>query len=1039
MNGKMNGTQFCAGRANRNGNTLALVVFTFVIVLLVVGYLVMNYSQLFGVHKEATSAIDSAALAVAKDMSKAVVNTPLGRIGLVDDISAQQSLATTNNSTSQSPFKNDPRPIYSINTMRATLRLDALIASNQKINNKTMLWLIKQDLSFLDNANSLLRQQILNKFVYDKFGNQLDFQQDAYDAYTSFNVEKLSVQTQPIQKGDLTLEFGSYIGTNNSNCPTPLPKGQGIDPATEAQTNYLSYTNYAIAGLGTNVQFLPGTAQVGLVAQPAYGALGASDIPVVAKVSVSQKVGEMAQSYKGHTENKGAQLQVVGYAQAACGNTGAQPAATGTLVVTFPAGFPSGNFHDPSSGSFPELSFSSVAGIMNASQIDPNSASPASPFSRWHKASTGQWSTTINGPVPWTNTNTSGSYTNQNFLGPSSVTGQAGLNNTDPSVTMSLLVMDWLRTVGLRPSATSIINALTFDYQSKYGTAVNPAPTIISNDYVPDLASPAYADEAQGSGQSTEILTLSDDGQDDPRNLNKWNENPSGYNRQQSRMWGYVPADTVVAPDAKMAWLNAEGDVTTVDGNPASDLNDLLNQIVAMDGFGIQTFNNAVAQVKILTGGKWSMDSVNQVYQQNPRLLYAVHNASQCTEIAIMMKTNLKALTSLGVKKLSNRHFIVAGADFYPPTRAASQQELMSDKPADTGQDPKAVVRDWCAAPKSNNGTFVPSVNFYKHGSEPVIGKNANKARPENSYLPPALAATSQTSNFHQFVFRVVGGSTQFGTGTVQISPESVSPYGVVPCLKGQAHYQNVSALMMEAPNDPKTLTAWQVQARDQTVNAYPQTSNAQAAPQPNNSVQYFTDFSSGTYNTQWCQDSEGQACPLVACEWSLACPIVPPPPPPPPPPTPPAPPPPPPPTCSAQNVMALLVNYAKNPTPMDYSNPESVMNPFNASQYQGMINSGATLKETGKTTVAYDYWPGMTAVKYTFQLFMPPPNGGIAWGQPIEVYSSANPLIDNNTAGHAGAQVSYTKWADDVMKQYGGQKGWYYQTCDPKPYLAHM
>jgi hypothetical protein len=1006
----MNGKHLCAGRSNQYGNTLVLTVCTFVIVLLLLGLLITNFSQLLGVHKEATSAVDSAALAVAKDMSKAVVNTPLGRIGMVDDISAKQSLASTNNSTSQSAFKNDPRPVYSINTWRAILRLDSLIATNPKVNNKTMLWLIKQDLAFADNAASLLRQQILSKVVYDKFGNKVDFQKDAYDAYTSFNVERLSVQTQTISPDDLTLEFGAFTGTNNSNCPTPLPKGQGIDPPTETQPNYLSYTNYTIPGLGTNVRFLPGATQVGLVAAAAYGTLGASDIPVVAKVSVSQKVGQMAPSPKQRTasDNKSAPLQVVGYAQAAVGNIGAQSAATGTLVVTFPAGFPTGNFHDPSSGSFPDLSFKTIAGIMNASQLDPTSSSPASSYSRWHKPSKGNWATTVNGPVPWTNSNTSGSYAPQNFLGPSSTTGQNGLADTDPSVTMALLVTDWLKTAGLRPSVTAVVNALTFDYQNKYGSNVNQSPTVISSNHSHDLfLPPAYAQDEAVAGQTTPILNVANDGVNDPRNLERWNKNPSAYNRQQSRMWGYVPADSTLAPDAKIAWLNAQGEVTTIDGNPVSDLNDLLNKIAEMDSYGMQTFTNAIETVKKLTGGKASQDTIQKCYDEHPRLVNALQNASYCTEVAIQLKTNLRALTSMGTKKISDRHFVVAGSDFFPPSRAATQEELLSESPAQTGQDRLVKNRDWCAPPVIENGVPTPSVVFYKRTSEPVIGNN----HPEKNFLPPALAATAQQSNFYQFIFRVVGGSTHLGTGTVQISPQSVSPYGVVPCLKGQAHYQDVTALVMEAANDPKALTDWQVQARDQTVNAYAQNNNAQAAPQPNNNVQYFTDFSSGTYNTQWCQDSEGQPCPIVAAEWSLSCPIVEPPPPPPPPCCPPAPPPPPPPNCDSQ-LLGILMNNVT---------------------YRTFINNGAKLVRTGQVAdMSTANWVFPTT-KYTYQLI----NNGIVWGN-FTVYRADNPLIDTGTAGRIGTEVSKVEWLTQPAT-VPGALGRYYPSCDPFPYEAHI
>ncbi len=72
-------------RGRAKGNTLAMVVVIVGITGVIIGMLVMTYNQLFSAHKEATTAIDSAALQAAKDMSRITVDSPLGKIALVDD------------------------------------------------------------------------------------------------------------------------------------------------------------------------------------------------------------------------------------------------------------------------------------------------------------------------------------------------------------------------------------------------------------------------------------------------------------------------------------------------------------------------------------------------------------------------------------------------------------------------------------------------------------------------------------------------------------------------------------------------------------------------------------------------------------------------------------------------------------------------------------------------------------------------------------------------------------------------------------------
>jgi hypothetical protein len=79
----------------------------------------------------------------------------------------------------------------------------------------------------------------------------------------------------------------------------------------------------------------------------------------------------------------------------------------------------------------------------------------------------------------------------------------------------------------------------------------------------------------------------------------------------------------------------------------------------------------------------------------------------------------------------------------------------------------------------------------------------------------------------------------------------------------------------------------WQVQARDEYANAYPDqgTSGNGQPTNPSSAATHFTNFGVSLNNSQWCNSGFGQGCPPLVSEWSINCPVVQAPPPPPPPP----------------------------------------------------------------------------------------------------------------------------------------------------------
>ncbi len=115
------------------GNTLVLMIAFVSVVLLSVAVFVMFYIQGIGTHKQAQNAIDAAALQAAKDIGEIYIDTNegsyFGPVGVSDNM----------------PPGNDTnkRPIVGINTLMATIRLDALIA--EQLGSSTMLVLARED------------------------------------------------------------------------------------------------------------------------------------------------------------------------------------------------------------------------------------------------------------------------------------------------------------------------------------------------------------------------------------------------------------------------------------------------------------------------------------------------------------------------------------------------------------------------------------------------------------------------------------------------------------------------------------------------------------------------------------------------------------------------------------------------------------------------------------------------------------------------------------------------------------------------------
>jgi hypothetical protein len=340
--------------------------------------------------------------------------------------------------------------------------------------------------------------------------------------------------------------------------------------------------------------------------------------------------------------------------------------------------------------------------------------------------------------------------------------------------------------------------------------------------------------------------------------------------------------------------LTNDGSFETTDGNPGSTLNDFYQAITETNQVGVATLWNVMylLQQKESEAGQADKDGKTQqmemrvsqkILDQNPRLAAALSNAMHCVSVTGKMKENLRTLTGGGVMKKSNNHYVVMGADFFPANKAALVEQLKGEAPIPTGQSSMAGPTDWCTPAATNKAS---KLNFYKHSSEPVIGKATSK----NSWYAKAYAAnpegTIPSNNLLKFVYHLSNASSP-GNGKITLHPMPTSPFAGVPILKGQASYQNTNAIIVASASDPNAQVQWQVQARDEYANAYPDqgTSGNGQPTNPSSAATHFTNFGVSLNNSQWCNSGFGQGCPPLVSEWSINCPVVQAPPPPPPPP----------------------------------------------------------------------------------------------------------------------------------------------------------
>jgi hypothetical protein len=895
-------------RSNSNrGNTLVLVVVA-VFAMLVVAYIVINYSQLLATHKEAQTAIDAASLAAAKDMSHIIIDEKdgchFGVVGLVDD----------------APRLKDKRPVLGINTLMGTIRLDAVIAN--RLGNSTMLVFAAHDLQRLQADCLTLRKKIVkamqDKSFVDKDGNKIDLLADANGTYDE-NAIKFGNSKRV---GDVKLSAGWYTS------PQGLTSIPVISPNTLAQVDN---TNSATAGTTTVYKamvdvpvtfsangsqgkfvfkFIPVGDAISLASSSECEFPDPAKVntwpgylpPYLIKAEVDQEVNPaspipkdrpqsslfISPAFAGEhncpksgsssttaaptsstptppasptpTTNTEQALKMKAVAVSICGGM-RQTFGSGLLQVALPGG-------PPPRGEGPDCT--SVQTIMNATQIkltsvpneinnqnrtviDPDRLGTASTYTPvWNKEDLGQWFIAAGGPVPVANAATL----------PQSHFRLRGTD--DPSVVLACCVYDWLHAMYLRPNADQVINKLAENLNLYSATQTGACLPGRQDGFIPA----AYADSTPKYPVTFGLFDVPVDGVGDPRDLRNFEENPAGYRRQLPNVFGYVPADMTLPDQSLVVAMDGNSNVVTTNGQPPSTLTDFFEAIARTDTVGAETFKTAqkvlkkkLHEAKILEtemnaakrAGNDALAELKKAelyhaLQKAERAAAAERNSYYIVMSALAMLNDRKALSGLGLTKINENKFEMIGGYFLPPNEAATEAALLGDSPVSTGQDSLAPVRDWCALLKDQKiqlDIFQP------------IHQATSINTPDQGFLAPVFAASAQPQALQNiFTFKVTGDVTGSNAPLgVVVSTRGNSTLCGVNVIRDQLLYQNTASLVTSSKQVTVELI-WNCIARDNGANY-------------GGSTAYYGNPSDPGYNLI---SSSGDNPPLVA-EWSLRCP----------------------------------------------------------------------------------------------------------------------------------------------------------------------
>ena len=225
-----------------SGNTLALIAAISAGILILILLFALSYTRLMGSNQEQRTAVEAAALAAAKEVSRIVINDPnFGYVSLSDAAPIGKATAAGDNYF---------LPVNGINTMMGTIRLDLIIADN--LGNLPMKALAKRDLANLKLAKENLINEIRQALT--GAGNSKDIDGNAVNPYTSAetaynqNLVRMSGNATYVANS-MKLTLGSINAPMQTNVPIPKPSSYAnVDDDQAMNGFYMSGINIPYAG-----------------------------------------------------------------------------------------------------------------------------------------------------------------------------------------------------------------------------------------------------------------------------------------------------------------------------------------------------------------------------------------------------------------------------------------------------------------------------------------------------------------------------------------------------------------------------------------------------------------------------------------------------------------------------------------------------------------------------------------------------------------------------------------------------------------------
>lgn len=227
---------------DRKGNMLVLILAVTAFIVLVILMFVLNYTRFIFSQTENVNALEAASLSAANELAKVVVE---------DDYYGHVSLSDYppigNNTTA---VDGQPLPVFSINTILGTARLDLIIA--HELNNSAMISLAQRDVTkakeAAQNLTTALQQAVTGQGnPQDLDGNTVNILQSARNVYQQNLNENTATGKGQIQTFQLSLGWLDGGAPTITEVPKPSNKSQ---VPTDKQTSgkYKAFVNIPAHG-----------------------------------------------------------------------------------------------------------------------------------------------------------------------------------------------------------------------------------------------------------------------------------------------------------------------------------------------------------------------------------------------------------------------------------------------------------------------------------------------------------------------------------------------------------------------------------------------------------------------------------------------------------------------------------------------------------------------------------------------------------------------------------------------------------------------